>query len=190
MLQLSDKVGNASPTVGRMRHLNDFLKYTKSIDAYVQGRVFTWKIFLPGQLVYEKLDRLIFSEDCALLFPNYLVSNGPFTCLDRAFVLLDTDPAHQPITGTNFNISIRGFIIKKPIVLSKGIGNPEYLGPQCIVSYKNLKRLIWILNRGKATFDNFKSKLERNGERLLVIETKLLKDPNNACLNNWHYRLL
>jgi len=42
----------------------------------------------------------------------------------------------------------------------------------------------------KATFGNFKSKLERNGEKLLVVESKLVPDPTNARLNNWHYRLL
>ena len=42
----------------------------------------------------------------------------------------------------------------------------------------------------KDTFGNFKSKLERNGKKLLVLETKLVQNPNNARLNNWHYRLI
>jgi len=63
--------------------------------------------------------------------------------------------------------------------------------PQCIVSCKNSKRVNWISNSwSKATFGNFRSKLERNGEKLLVVENKLVQDPNNARLNNWHYRLI
>ena len=42
----------------------------------------------------------------------------------------------------------------------------------------------------KSTFGNFKHKLERNEEKLLHVETKLVQDPNNAQLNNWHYRLI
>ena len=42
----------------------------------------------------------------------------------------------------------------------------------------------------KSTFGNFKHKLERNAEKLLNVEQKLVTQPNNACLNNWHYRLL
>jgi len=42
----------------------------------------------------------------------------------------------------------------------------------------------------KFTFGKFKSKLEKNAEKLLVVETKLVQDPNNAHLNNWHYRLV
>ena len=32
----------------------------------------------------------------------------------------------------------------------------------------------------KITFGNFKSKLERNAEKLLLVETKLVQDLNNA----------
>ena len=42
----------------------------------------------------------------------------------------------------------------------------------------------------KSTFGNFKHKLERNEEKLLHVETKLVQDPNNAQLNNWRYRLI
>jgi len=85
-------------TIARTR-LNDFLDHTRSIDAHVPGRVFTWNKFLRWQLVYEKLDRVIFREDCAQLFPNYLVTNGPFTCFDHAFVLLNIELAHPPRRG-------------------------------------------------------------------------------------------
>jgi len=42
----------------------------------------------------------------------------------------------------------------------------------------------------KATFGNFKKKLERNADKLLHVEEKLIRSPNSARLNNWHYRLI
>ena len=92
-----------NPSNGRENtSLNDFLTSTKSIDATVQGRIFTWKKFSRGQPIFEKLDRVIFREDCEQLFPDYIITNGPFMCSDHAFVCLDTAPPHQPRRGTNF----------------------------------------------------------------------------------------
>ena len=45
-------------------------------------------------------------------------------------------------------------------------------------------------SRSKATFGNFKTKLERNTDKLLYVEEKLIQSPNSARLNNWHYRLI
>ena len=42
----------------------------------------------------------------------------------------------------------------------------------------------------KSTFGNFKHKLERNANKLLEVEQKLVTQPNNARLNNRHYRLI
>ena len=65
MLCSSDKVEGVPLTIFRTRRLNDFLNHTRSSDANVQGRVFTWKKILRGQLVCENLDRVIFREACA-----------------------------------------------------------------------------------------------------------------------------
>jgi len=102
VIQPSDNVRGTPLIVHKMHQFNDFLIATGSIDANVQGRIFTWKKFPRGQLIYEKLDKVIFREDCAHLFPNYVVTNGPFACSDHAFVLLNTEPAHQPRKGNNF----------------------------------------------------------------------------------------
>ena len=42
----------------------------------------------------------------------------------------------------------------------------------------------------KTTFGNFKNKLERNVDKLVHVEEKLIQSPNSARLNNWHYRLI
>jgi len=42
----------------------------------------------------------------------------------------------------------------------------------------------------KSTFGNFRSKLEKNSEKLLDVENKLILHPHSARLNNWHYRLI
>jgi len=180
LLQFSDKVGGAPPTIARTRRLNDFLGHTKSFDAHVQGRVFTWKKILQGQLVYEKLDRVIFREDCVQLFPNYLVTNGSFTCSDHAFVLLNTDLAHPPKKGTNFKYQ-RSWVdyqethrVVKKNWLLRVHGAIMYRAVQ-----KLKKNKLDLKSWSKTTFGNFKSKLERNDEKLLVVETKLVQDPNN-----------
>ena len=67
-----------------------------SKEGYLLGKNFA------RQLVYEKLDRVVFTEDCAQLFPNYLVTNRLYMCPDYAFVLLNTELAHQPKRDTNF----------------------------------------------------------------------------------------
>jgi len=102
MLTASDKFGGVPLTPNKTQRLNDFLHYSKSFDATVQGRLFTWKKFIKGKLVYEKLDRVIFRDDCLQLFPKYVVTNGPFTCSDHAYVFLNTDPHHAPRRGTTF----------------------------------------------------------------------------------------
>ena len=96
MLHMSEKVGGIPLTPNKVQRLNDFLQFNNCYDANVQGRLFTWKKLLRGNLVYEKLDRVIFKEDCLSLFPDYLVTNGPFTCSDHAYVYLNTNPARSP----------------------------------------------------------------------------------------------
>ena len=102
MLISSDKVGGSPLTVSKTQRLSNFLTYRKGIDANVQGRIFAWKNFLQGRLIYKKLNRLIFREDCLQLFPNYLVTNDPFTCSDHSYVLLNTASIHPPMKGTTF----------------------------------------------------------------------------------------
>jgi len=36
----------------------------------------------------------------------------------------------------------------------------------------------------RSTFGNFKNKLEQNGQQLLVVEEKLISQPDNARLNS------
>ena len=101
-LHASKKVGGIPLNPTRVQRLNDFLHYSNSYDANVQGRLYAWKKRIRGQLVYEKLDRVLFREDCLQLFPNYFITNGPFTCSDHAYVLLNTESAHAPRRGTTF----------------------------------------------------------------------------------------
>ena len=42
----------------------------------------------------------------------------------------------------------------------------------------------------KGTFGDFKHKLERNAKKPLQVKGKLISQPNNARLNNWHYQLV
>ena len=58
------------------------------------------------------------------------------------------------------------------------------------VSQKLKKVKLDLKTWSKRTFGNFRSKLERKGEKLLHVEQKLTLQPHSARLNNWHYRLL
>jgi len=64
-------------------------------------------------------------------------------------------------------------------------GTPMY---RVASKFKKLKLDLKVWS--KSTFGNFKNKLERNGQQLLVVKGKLISQPNNARLNNWHYRLI
>ena len=68
---------------------------------------------------------------------------------------------------------------------SRGHGAPMY---HVVQKLKKIK--LDLKSWSKATFGNFQSKLERNGEKLLEVENKLVQDPNNARLNNWHCRII
>jgi len=64
MLHVSEKIGGVPLSASKLYRLNNFLSTCKAHDANVQGRDFTWKKFIYGQLIYEKLDRVILREDC------------------------------------------------------------------------------------------------------------------------------
>ncbi|KAJ8441417.1 hypothetical protein Cgig2_023603 [Carnegiea gigantea] len=97
---LSFELASVPLSASKLYRLNNFLSTCKAHDANVQGRNFTWKKFIYGQLIYEKLDRVILREDCLQLFPNYCVTNGPFTCSDHSYVYLETEPIHLPRKDT------------------------------------------------------------------------------------------
>lgn len=63
MLLFSKKIGGNQLTNHIVCQLSKFLRFC-SCNANVQGQIFTWKKFLRGNLVYEKLDRIILGNDC------------------------------------------------------------------------------------------------------------------------------
>jgi len=58
------EIGGTPFSIDKTQRMNECLNYSKSIDRVVQGRFFTWKKFLLGDLMYEKLNRVIFRDDC------------------------------------------------------------------------------------------------------------------------------
>ncbi|KAJ8435753.1 hypothetical protein Cgig2_003175 [Carnegiea gigantea] len=146
--------------------------------------MFTWKKFPRGQLIYKKLNRVIFREDCAHLFPNYVITNGPFACSDHLFVLLNTEPAHQPRKGTNFKYQHSWAQYQDTHNIVKK--NWKMGGRRTPMYRIKLDLKCW----SKNTFENFESKLERNADKLLHVEKNVVQNPNIARLNNWHHRLI
>ena len=86
-------MGGTQLNASNVERLNGFLTYSKGCDANVSGRIFTWKKLLRGKFVYV---RIILRNDCFQLFPNYLVTNEPFTYSNHVYVLLKTEPNHTP----------------------------------------------------------------------------------------------
>ena len=58
------------------------------------------------------------------------------------------------------------------------------------ISQKLKKVKLDLKTWSKSMFDNFKSKLDSNTDKLLQVEQKLASQPNSARLNKWHYRLI
>ncbi|KAJ8421998.1 hypothetical protein Cgig2_005508 [Carnegiea gigantea] len=107
-------------------------------------------------------DRVILREDCLKLFPDYCVTNGPFTYSDHSYHH-DT----HCIVKRNGQFSLPG--------------TPMYCITQKLKKIK-LDLKTW----SKSTFGNFRHKLERNAAKLLHAEQKLVTQPNRPRLNNWH----
>jgi len=135
--------------------------------------------------VYEKLDRVLFREDCLQLFPKYLVTNGPFRCSDHAYVYLNTESTHALRRGTTFKYQHSWVhyqdthCVVKQNWKAKIPGTPMY---QVIQKLKKIK--LDLKTWSKHTFGNFRHKLECNGEKLLEVKQKLTLQPHNVYLNN------
>jgi len=144
-----------------------------------------------GQLIYEKLDPVLLRDDCLQLFPNFFVINGPFTCSDHAYVYLNTDPSHAPRRGTTFKYQHSWTHYQETHSVVRQNWKIQVRGTPMYKFSQKLKKIKLDLKTwSKRMFGNFRSKLERNGEKLLHVKQKLALQPHSARLDNWHYRLL
>jgi len=76
---------------------------------------------------------VIVREDCAQLFPDYLVTSGLFTCSNHAFVLLNTELAHSPGWGTNFRYHHSWVNYQETHHVVRKIASRELMVLQCII---------------------------------------------------------
>jgi len=101
------------------------------------------------------------------------VTNGPFTCSDHSYVLLNTTPVYPSRKGTTFEYQhswayyqdTHNLVKKK--WKSHFIGTPTYRLTQKLKKFK-LDLKSW----SKRKFGNFKQKLERNAETLLRVDQR------------------
>jgi len=161
MLNASEKIGGIPLSPIKVQRLNDFLQYSNSYDATVQGRLFTWKKFLRGQLVYEKLDKVLFRDDCLQIFPNYTVTNGPFMFSDHAYVFLNIEPVHAPRRGTTFKYQHSWVHYLDTHYVIKQNWKAHISGTSMYRVAQKLKKIkMDIKTWSKRTFGNFRHKLE------------------------------
>jgi len=113
---IMEKIGGNQLSTFKTRRLNEFLQKILGYDANALGWLFTWKKLLRGKLVFEKLDRVMFRDDYVCLFPNYLVTNGPFMCSNHAYVFLNAELAHPPKRGQLLNTNMHRLNTKIPIL--------------------------------------------------------------------------
>ncbi|KAJ8448425.1 LOW QUALITY PROTEIN: hypothetical protein Cgig2_022053 [Carnegiea gigantea] len=157
MLHVSEKIGGVPLSASKLYRLNNFLSTCKAHDA---------------NLIYEKPERVIIREDCLQLFPNYCVTKGPFTCSDHSYVYLDTESIHPPKKGTTFRYQHSWaqyqemHFIKLEIICSWHV----HVSARPKLKKVKLELKSW----SKSTFGNFKHKLQRNANKLLHVEQKLV----------------
>ena len=106
-------------------------------------------------------------------------------------MLLNTDPAHAPRRGTTFKYQHSWVHYQDTHSIIKRNWKASIPRTSMYRVAQKLKKIKLDLKTwSKRTFGNFRSKLERNGEKLLEVEDKLTLQPHSARLNNWHYHLI
>ena len=187
----SDKLGGQAVTTSRVVRLPSFLQSIQAISIPMRGCPFTWKKRVHGHLIYEKLDRAIGRQDWCHLYPNSEVIGGPFSCSDHTFIILNTESAapsrkkmpfrYQPHWSSYQEVS---HIVRKTWS-NRVTGSPMFRITRKLRAIKcELKG--WSSHK----FGNLRKQIERNSERLKLVESQLIDNPNSPRLNSWHYRLI
>jgi len=186
-----DKTGGPPAGPSRLTRLPSFLNYCQARSLPVLGRRFTWKKRIHGHLIYEKLDRAIGRQDWCCQYPDCCVINGPFTCSDHCYVMLDTNPAQFAPRKSLFRYQphwshyheAQSIVRKK--WLGQGTGAPMFRFTRKL---RRIKRELKIWSRSK--FSAFRTQIEKNTSKLQFVESRIITNPQSPRLNDWHFRLL
>jgi len=187
----NDKKGGLPVMSSRLVRLPTFLNDIHASSIPTRGSPYTWKKRVHGHLIYEKLDRAVGRQDWCELYPDCIVTGGPFTCSDHTYILLNTENRllnrkrpffrYQP-HWSNYE-AVRHIVRKN--WASNHLGSPLFRITRKLHAIKrDLKD--WSSQR----FGNYKHQLEKNTEKLKFVESQLLEDPNSPRLNHWFFRLV
>jgi len=83
-------------------HMRTFLNSIHGENIPPSGRLSSWKKLIRGQLIYERLDRVVGRKDWLDLYPNCSVVHGPFSCSDHSYIFLSTNNSTQFHKGPKF----------------------------------------------------------------------------------------
>ena len=155
------------------------------------GRPFTWKKRVHGHLIYERLDRAIGRQDWLRMYPDALVTSGPFTCSDHSYVCLQTSVTSSAIKRPPFRFQPNWNHYADVQAIVKKQWSVRANGSLMFRFAHRLKAIKRDLKRWSTfKFANYRFQLEKNTNKLQYVENKLLESPNNYRLNHWHFRLL
>ena len=126
-----DKKGGQTVMHSRLVRLPSFLNSIQAISIPVRGCPFTWKKRVHGHLIYEKLDRALGRQDWCQLYPDSIVYDGPFTCSDHTYIILNTRATNYLGKSPFSVISPTGPHMRMCGPLCDIIGQPILRAPLC-----------------------------------------------------------
>jgi len=101
-----DKAGGIPARRSRCNCFPSFLSSISASTIEYQGRIFTWKKHVHGHLIYERLDRAVDRLDWLGLYPEVVITHGPFLCSDHCYISLNTQCFSHNIKGHSSSITL------------------------------------------------------------------------------------
>jgi len=187
----SEKKGGLNYSQTKFERLNRFLAHINAISVPFKGQAFTWKNRIHSHLIYERLDRAIVRNDWLQLYPDTIVCHGTFSCSDHCpIVLSDRDPLQRrkkfPFRFQNYWCQYRQ--------LAPIIGRQWQTAFPGTHMFKIAQKLKLTKKHVRAwasqVIGNHDQKLQRNAQKLTLVEDQLVNHPNSIRLNEWMNRLL
>ena len=187
----TDKKGGLPATTSRLVRLPTFLRDIHASSIPNNGCPFTWKKRVHGHLVYEKLDRALGRQDWCQLYPDSIVSGGPFTCSDHTYILLNTEQSHSFRKRPFFQYQPHWSVYEDVKHLVRKSWSSRHMGTPMFRITRKLHAIKRDLKEWSSQrFGNYKRQIEKNTDKLKDVESQLLENPNSPRLNHWHFRLL
>ncbi|KAJ8443344.1 LOW QUALITY PROTEIN: hypothetical protein Cgig2_015825 [Carnegiea gigantea] len=155
----------------------------------VQDRPYTWKSRIRGQLIYEKLDRVIGRQDWANLYPAASLTHGPFSCSYHYFILLNTQGSTFGQKQPTFQFQL-DWIQHEQVNRIIHYDNALFVVRQCSVLLISLSVSKLSSNSGKSPQEPTTKTRLRKIRKNYTVENHFIDNADSPRLNHWHQRLM